>query len=459
MNIVLLALWPILSGPLDRAEEQFLRTAMRRNLTVRAESLDLASVREAGVGASSGLGPQLSLTGDAGTTLGSSDRSARQVQGEARATQWVPTGGTLAGTVNAGRTDLQVEDQDRTIDTAGAQVSFTQPLLRGFGAGSSVLHASRQGEYALKVKIQGSRSVVFARIQAARTAFWQQLARTQIVSARREDSVRTLRFLEASRLKRSAGSASDLDTLQAYAEHLQAVSSLLSAQNDQRSGWRDLLALSDTSGIELPVLDSGALPPVAEGAIPDSAVLLRSAEDQAPDLAQAVALVEKASEEKRFRANDRLPTLDVTALAGTDLLEGGWVLGAKAHLEWLLPGGTSRSRYRQALLDLHASEVRREAARSELARQIGRLVEAVASARAQQVVATQLAVAQSRRLAATEAGWKVGRLPWTDLVAARRDGLVAQADAWQALASAKALEAELEARTGTGPARLGWIGE
>jgi len=193
--------------------------------------------------------------------------------------------------------------------------------------------------------------------------------------------------------------------------------------------------------------------------VPDSAALFQNALTQAPDLAQAMAMVEKASEEKTFRGYEKLPTLDVTGLGQTDLLEGGWILGAKAHLEWILPDGTSRSRYRQALLDLHASEVRREAARQELSRQIGRLVEALVASRLQQAVSVQLAVVQSRKLVATEAGWKMGKVSWTDFVLARRDGLNAEATAWQALASTKALEAELEARTGIGPERLGWIGE
>jgi len=455
----MLALWPLLSGPLDDAEATFLRSCLRRNLTVRAESLDLASVREAGVGASAGLGPQLVLSGDAGTTLGSSDRSAQQIQGTAEASQWVPTGGALTGTLHGGRTILNSPGFDRTIDTAGAQIAFTQPLLRGFGDGSAVLHASRQGQYAIKVKIQGSRSVVLARIQQARTSYWQQLARSRIVVARQQDTAHTMRFLEAARMKRALGSASDLDTLQALSEHLQAVSALLSARTDERAGLRDLMALSDTSNIALPVLDSGSLPPLPTDQVPDSAALFQNALTQAPDLAQAMAMVEKASEEKTFRGYEKLPTLDVTGLGQTDLLEGGWILGAKAHLEWILPDGTSRSRYRQALLDLHASEVRREAARQELSRQIGRLVEALVASRLQQAVSVQLAVVQSRKLVATEAGWKMGKVSWTDFVLARRDGLNAEATAWQALASTKALEAELEARTGIGPERLGWIGE
>lgn len=456
---ILLAAATILAGPLEQGEESFLRSVLRRDLEVRADSLDLESVREARSGARSGLGPQLGLSGDAGSTVGSSDRAARQIQGTAQATQWVPLGGTLAGELHGGRTRLENGPETRDIDTAGAQVSFTQPLLRGFGAGSSTLHAARQADLTLKVKISGSRAVVLARIQEARTAYWKQIALGQIVSMRGQDSIRTASLLQAARIRHSMGAASEYDTLSALAEHLQSVSELLAAKANQRSGMRSMLGWSDTSWIDLPTLDSGALPQEAERSAPDSAALYAEALRRAPTVAQALAQVEKSSEQKTFQGIDRLPSLDVTGLAGTDLLEGGWVLGAKARVEWLLPNGTARSKYRQALLDLHASEVRAEQAKREIARQIGRLVEAIASTRAQQEVAVRLAQANGRKLAAAEAGWRLGRTSWTDYVASRRDALQAQSNAWQALAATKALEAELEARTGTGPARLGWIGE
>lgn len=459
MNIAVLAFWPLISGPLEQAEETFLRSMLRRNLQVRVDSLELASVREAASGARSALGPQLGLTGEAGSTFGSADRSAQQALGTAKATQWIPTGGELSGTLHGGRTVVESDGKTTERDTLGAQIAFTQPLLRGFGAGSPLGYADRQARSNVAVRIQGSRSAVLARLQESRIAFWNQLARQQVVAARQSDSLRTLRLLEASRMRRTTGSASDLDTLQAHAAHLEAVSGLLSARVETRSGWRDLLALSDTSSLSLPVLDSAALPPVSETPLPDSARLVELAVTRAPELAQAIALVQKAEDEKSFRRQDRLPSLDVTGLAQSDLLEGGWILGAKARLEWLLPNGTNRSRYRQALLDLHASEIRQVQARSELQRQIGRLVEAVAAARAQQDVSTLLARAQARRLAATEISWNAGRSSWTELVAARRDALDARTGAWKALASAKALEAELEARTGTGPERLGWMGE
>ncbi len=454
--ILPLVLTSLLAGPLELGEEGFLRSVLRRDLEVRAESLDLQSVREARSGARSGLGPQLALTGDAGTTLGSADRSARKVEGTARATQWVPLGGTLAAELHGGRTTLEDEDVSRDIDTAGAQVSFTQPLLRGFGDGSSALHAARQANLAVKVRIQGARSVVLARIQEARVGYWKQIALGQIVSMRLEDSARTSRLLDAARIRFSVGNASEYDTLSALAEHLQSVSDLVAARNSERSGVRALLGWADTSAFSLPVLDSGALPTAPEGPLPDSAALVAEALRWAPAVAQALAQLEKASEQKTFQGIERRPTLDVTGLAGTDLLEGGWVLGAKARLEWLLPDGTGRSKYRQALLDVHASAVRAEAAKKEIARQIGRLVEAIAASRSQEAVSGRLAEVSTRKLAGAEAGWRMGRTTWTDYVAARRDALQARANAWQALAATKGLEAELEARTGTALARLGW---
>jgi len=448
-----------LAGPLDQAEEAYLRTVLRRNLSLRVDSLEREGVREAATGAASALGPQLALSGEVAASEGEGDRSVKQLQGTALASQRVPTGGTLEGSLHGGTTRVADGNLDRVVDTAGVQVAFTQPLLRGWGSGSDAAFAHRQARLSVDVKVQGSRAVVHARLLEARTAFWKQLARSQIVAARLEDSARTARLLDASRTRFAIGSASELDTLQAGAEHLKAMADLLAARSDERAGWREIVGLSDTSAVELPLPERGALPPLVEGPLPDSARLLGAAMERSPELAQASALVQKAESERDYRGQARLPKLDATALARNDLLDGGWVLGARARLEWDIPDGTNRSRYRQALLDLHAAGTRREAARQELARQIGTLVEAVASSRSRLEMSVRLARAQARRLAASEAGWNLGRISWADLAASRRDALDADAAAWQALASAKALEAELDSRTGEGPERLGWSAE
>lgn len=456
---VLLVLSSLLSGPLDQAEETYLRTVLRRNLSLRIDSLEREGVREGVVGAASALRPQVALTGDAAASRGEGDRSVGQLQGSAVARQWVPTGGTLEGGLLGGATRITEDGRERDADTAGVQVSFTQPLLRGWGDGSEVAFAHRQAALAVKVKVQGSRAVVHARLLEARTAFWKQLARAQLVAARLEDSARTAKLLEAARTRLAIGSGSELDTLQAGAEHLKSMSDLLSSRSDERGGWREILGLSDSSGVVFPLPERGALPPALDGPLPDSLALLALALERSPELSQTAALLEKAESERDQRGQARLPKLDATALARNDLLDGGWVLGARARLEWDLPDGAGRSRYRQALLDLHAAGTRREAAKQELSRQIGALVESVAASRARLDMAIRLARAQTRRLVASEAGWNLGKVPWTDLSASRRDALDAEAAAWQALASAKVLEAELESRTGTGPERLGWSAE
>lgn len=456
MIALLLALAPAASGGLDQAEEAYLRTVLRRDLSVRAESLTIASTRESKAAADAALGPQLVLSGKAGTSLLGDDRQVGQAFGAAEASQLVASGGTLAASVAGGRTWTDLGDSSATVDTAGVEVSFTQPLLRGLGAGNETLHESRQADLALKVQIQTSRAAVYARLQEARTAFWQQVTYGQILAMRQEDSVYTDGLLAAARSKTVLGAGSDQDSLEALAEHLQALSDLLSARADWRTGWRGLLVQADTSALEFPAPEAGALPGSSGGPALDSAALYRSAIENAPEIAQAMAQVEKSAEAKAFRRNDRLPALDLKALAGRDLVDEYWYAGALATLEWTLPNGASRANYRQALLNLRSSELAREKAKLELASDIGRLVEAVEAARAQEEVASRLAEAKVRVRAVAEAKWKAGSGSWSDFVEARRDALDASASAWKALASTRALEAELEARTGTGAERLGW---
>jgi outer membrane protein TolC len=237
---------------------------------------------------------------------------------------------------------------------------------------------------------------------------------------------------------------------------------LLQGRNAVREGIRLLSTLADTDRVvvprpdSLPALDAVAAPPSVED-------LYQEALRRAPELAQAQAKIEALQAEADLRRSSRLPRLDglvyaADALAGTGATKD-WTVGARIDFEWSLPNGAERAKYRTALLDLEAAKVRREASEKEIRRQIERIVDASNSARRKLALMVDLAILQRKRLAAAEVSFEVGATSPMDLQEVRAEWMNAVTSSWQALAEAKSLEADLETRTGIGPARQGWLWE
>jgi outer membrane protein TolC len=237
---------------------------------------------------------------------------------------------------------------------------------------------------------------------------------------------------------------------------------LLQGRNTLLEGRRNLSVLANIDSMAVPAVDS--LPALdGEQAFPSIQALVDSATNHATDLAQTQARIEGLQAEVSYRRYSRLPKLDGTIYGATSLPGGNpakdWMVGARVDLDWDLPNGVERAKYRSALLDLRSAEIRRKAATVELRHQIERIVDAHASAVQQLALTVDLAALQRARLAASEAGYSAGSVSLMDLQSAQTDWMNAVTASWQAKAQLKSLEAELETRTGIGPARQGWIWE
>jgi len=466
--IVLPLIVSIVAGPanLDSLERAYLEVALRGNLSHASDSLDVASANTTEAGARSLLGPQAKLTGSLGGTNDLDSRTTGSATATGTVSQWVPTGGTLAAALSGTMARVDPDNPKPLAsgdkDTASLTLSFKQPFLQGFGDGSPVLYQTRTARVAGKTKFLAAKGQGLSLLQQARVAFWNLIGAAATVQAQMQDSARTERILSTARIQYRSGSASALDTLTARANHGKALVALLQGRNTLREGRRNLSVLANVDSIPVPAVDS--LPALGgEQAFPAIGALVDSATTHATDLAQTQAKIEGLQAEVSYRRYSRLPKLDGTIYGATSIPGGNpakdWMVGARIDLDWDLPNGVERSKYRSALLDLRSAEIRRKAATVELRHQIERILDAHQSAVRQLALTVDLAALQRARLAASEVGYGAGSVSLMDLQSAQADWMNAVTASWQAKAQLKSLEAELETRTGIGPARQGWIWE
>jgi outer membrane protein TolC len=194
-------------------------------------------------------------------------------------------------------------------------------------------------------------------------------------------------------------------------------------------------------------------------ASPDS--LIELAQAQAPDIAQALALEEKARSEELYRSRQSLPQLDAGVYARKGLLPedanpSGIQFGARATFLWNIPDGVNRATAKKAILDLRKTGIAALKARRDLKRSLVRLTEDGRSRRQSLELALLVIQAQAARLQAAETGYRDGSASWSDLALARREWLNSLTSAWSAMATLQAGESDLQSLTGTGPSTLGW---
>jgi outer membrane protein TolC len=462
-NVLLAAALSAASGP---PEEWFLRQVLLRNPSMLAESLSLAGSRETRVGANSLLLPQFNLSADASASSNFDDTKGYSGEGIGQVAQILPTAATVQGTILGGRTSSEHPVLGTSSrDTVGAGISITQPFLRGFGDGSATFYSVNQARSADVIQLQASRSTVLAILSQARTAWWRQKALQSMMAAHIQDTARTSRLLLNARQNLHTGAGSLLDTIQAFADYLQSRSELLAASTAARSGAVDLGAYLDSSEVWIgdTATDTLAIAPPDElpAQWPSVDSLMHLAEAGAPDIAGALAQVEKARSEKIFRDREALPTLTAgvfarKAFVPTDATPKGVVGGVQANFSWDIPNGVNSAAARKALLDLHKAGVLAAKSRQDLRRSLVKFLGLSRQYAEALVLQRQLIQAKQAQLTAAEQGFRDGAVSWTDLTSIRRDWLNAVAAAWSAVASAQETESDIQSLTGTGPARLGW---
>jgi len=445
-------------------EDAFLRQVLVRNPTIRTDSFTLAGARETRTGYVSLLLPQFNVAANTGTYSDFDRTNGYTGNGSGTASQLLGTGGTVSAGAEAGRIQAKTPLATRNYDTIGLGVAFNQHFLKGFGEGNDTLYQIAQAKADEKIQLYTSRGEVLSVLSQARAAWWSQRALEAMLAADIEDSLRTYRLLIDSRQKQKEGSGSVLDTLSAYADHLQARSNWLTAWTSACVGAIELGSYLDTGEIWIgdPTKDTQVVIP-PQGMLtswPSVDSLLKIAEKDAPDIAEALASEEKARSAKIYTSRQTLPSLDGGVWARKAFLPDdatkNIVLGVQASFNWNIPDGVNRAAARKAILDLRKAGIASAKARSDLRRSLLKYLGQSQQYALSIDLERQVIEAKHAQLLADEQSYRDGSLSWTDLSAARKDWLAAVGTAWNAVASAQSVESSIQSLTGTGPARLGW---
>jgi len=252
------------------------------------------------------------------------------------------TGGELAITFDATSQDLNNRRVDvNPFTQAGAGISFTQPLLRGFGwsLNSRFIRIAKRNRDVADLVFQQQ---VISTVSAVIRLYWDLSSLTAEVDVRRQNLSRSEKLLSDTDAQVDVGTRADIDAVRARAEVARARRDLIAVEGlarQQETILKDFLSrgtIAD-SGLAALSLDLADSPPVMRepepAPLPD---LVRQAVETRPDLAQARLQIENARTAAEGSENALLPALDVVVSARSNALAGEVnplvIAGAAAHV-------------------------------------------------------------------------------------------------------------------------------
>ena len=252
------------------------------------------------------------------------------------------TGGELAITFDATSQDLNNRRVDvNPFTQAGAGISFTQPLLRGFGwpLNSRFIRIAKRNRDVADLVFQQQ---VISTVSAVIRLYWDLSSLTAEVDVRRQNLARSEKLLSDTDAHVAVGTRADIDAVRARAEVARARRDLIAVEGlarQQETILKDFLSrgtIADSGLAALSVELADSPPAMREtepAPLPD---LVRQAIETRPDLAQARLQIENARTAAEGSQNALLPALDVVVSARSNALAGDVnplvIAGGAAHV-------------------------------------------------------------------------------------------------------------------------------
>jgi len=418
------------------------------SLDVKRDSLGVASLETRWLPHLSLEAQQRYLPYDSSALLGTRTRRLGST-GDASIIQYLPGGGTVAAGLNLGYSkDLRARTWDYTTDL---QAGITQPLLSGawnHGALQDTLKLRRfdQAQFTLE-----QRKRVLSAVSRIRDQYWRAVEQAHLESIYGRELEYAETMLDRDRNRFRGGNASELDTLTSSLERLQALESKLAASTRARLA-RNSLAVS----LELP-LDSIAVDTtlvIALVAPPAAEIILSSAERFDPELGIFKTLKERLQTEESRLKNQLLPRLDLGVVHSSAGVSGRGFFDNQAPLEantilsltlsYTIPMAETFLERKRASLAMKSTAVNEGGYRSGLRDRI----EDLRSNWNQELEQLEVAEASKRvaykKLQATQAGYRDGRLDRLTLQKAENEYLVSSVTLVQRQIGLKRLEVALD---------------
>jgi outer membrane protein TolC len=373
--------------------------------------------------------------------------------------QAVPGGGTVSASMTTERTRYLAGDT--LVYPSTIAVGYHQPLLRGAWRNGEV-------EYAVRVRRLDSHrftleqtSRLVALLSEVRRLYWDSYEKQMLYGIYEGQVAYKRSQLESARQRLALGTVSQLDTLSARYEYLQATQALLGAQIAD-SLARRALARELAMEVEELALDTGQ--GLTPGEVPRAESFLRDAERFDPALRVFEVLRDKLALEAGHARNRLYPDLSagvdyVRSLEGDAPLTGDrGVAGNTVFsliLTYSLPTRTRRIEEHKVAIAAQTNDLRAEDRRAELTDRVNTmLLSWQQELRAIQVAEASFEVA-AKKVEAARVGFEVGTVDRVSLLKDESDYLDAATGLLRRKIALKRLEIACDELTGAVLERFG----
>jgi outer membrane protein len=238
------------------------------------------------------------------------------------------TGGALSVTVENSHQSVNHPRYDlNPFYTTAFGVTFTQPLLRGFGPAlnSRFIRIARNSRQQADLVFQ--QQVVSTTASVIRL-YWDLVSLTEDVRVRRQALDRAEKLLRDNQEQVDVGTRAPIEVVRARAEVARAERDLIVADSLRRQqgtvlmDYLSLETVSDAALAGITIVPTDSLRVDHREPMPSTAELAERALKDRPDIAQAQVQIESSRTALIGSRNARLPSLDLVASARTNGLAG-----------------------------------------------------------------------------------------------------------------------------------------
>jgi len=238
------------------------------------------------------------------------------------------TGGALSVTFENSRQALNHPRYDLSpFQTSSLGMTFTQPLLRGFGPAlnSRFIRIARNSRQQSDLVFQQQ---LVSTTAAVIRLYWDLVSLTEDIDVRRQALERAEKLLRDNQEHVDVGTRAPIEVVRARAEVARAGRDLIVAEGQRRQqetilkDYLSLQTVSDPALAGVTIVPTDPLRVESREPIPPTADLAERALKDRPDIAQARVQIESSRAALSGSRNARLPSLDLVASARTNGLAG-----------------------------------------------------------------------------------------------------------------------------------------
>lgn len=247
----------------------------------------------------------------------------------------MPGGGTAVVQASEG---MNAVTSDSTNYETELTLSYSQPLLKGFGKNNTKAHNIRIQKNRYKISREEFSEELANKLSRVREAYWRWFAASALAEIRRQEVEYAGKEIAYQRARFRLGEISVMDTLGAHVEWLKAKGTLAEAEQGAKNTRHELAVLLDINAAALERPSSFEIAPSSIQSLADA---LRAAEEEDAELKKINILRENINRQLAYDKNRKLPALDLTVShaveqAGDQFLGSAYGSAANATVGLLL---------------------------------------------------------------------------------------------------------------------------